>query len=58
LNDDIPYSLLAFYPSHHMRDLPTTSRAHAERCSRAALDAGLKRVRLANVHLLTPDDYV
>jgi pyruvate formate lyase activating enzyme len=57
LNDDIPYSLLAFYPSHHMRDLPTTSRAHAERCYRAALDAGLKRVRPANVHLLTPGDY-
>ncbi len=57
LNDDIPYSLLAFYPSHHMRDLPATSRAHAERCYRAARDAGLKRVRVANVHLLTSDDY-
>jgi len=57
LNDDIPYSLLAFYPSHQMRDLPTTSRAHAERCYRAARGAGLKRVRLANVHLLGPGDY-
>ncbi len=57
LNDYIPYSLLAFYPSHHMRDLPTTSRAHAERCYQAAQEAGLKRVRLANVHLLAPGDY-
>lgn len=32
LNPDIPYSLLAFYPHFMMRDLPTTSRHHAEEC--------------------------
>ncbi len=57
LNNDIPYSLLAFHPCHFMRDLPTTSRAHAERCFEAALASGLKRVRVANVHLLKAGDY-
>lgn len=57
LNDDIPYSLLAFYPCHQMPDLPATSRGHAERCYQAAREAGLKRVRVANVHLLKAADY-
>ena len=52
LNPEIPYSLLGFHPSHHMSDLPTTSRAHAQRCYQAALGAGLSRVNLANLHLL------
>ncbi|GAI66259.1 unnamed protein product, partial [marine sediment metagenome] len=52
LNPDIPYSLLGFYPHFYMKDLPTTSREHAERCYKAALDAGLKRVRIGNLHLL------
>lgn len=52
LNPDIPYSLLAFYPHHLMSDLPLTSRKKAESCREAALAAGLKRVRLGNVHLL------
>jgi len=53
LNPDIPYSLLAFHPDHRMRDLPFTSREHAERCREAALAAGLNRVRIGNRHLLT-----
>ncbi|HIE13341.1 MAG TPA: radical SAM protein [Desulfotomaculum sp.] len=52
LDPQIPYSLLAFYPQHLMHDLPCTSRADAEACRQAALDAGLKRVRLGNIHLL------
>lgn len=52
MNPDIPYSLLGFYPHFYMKDLPTTSREHAERCYKAALDAGLKRVRIGNLHLL------
>jgi len=52
LNPDIPYSLLAFYPQFMMRDLPTTSRQHAEECLAAAKAQGLKRVRIGNVHLL------
>ena len=48
----IPYSLLAFGPQFAMRDLPTTSRAQAQRCLEAACGAGLTRVRLGNEHLL------
>jgi len=52
LNPDIPYSLLAFYPQFMMRDMPTTSRRHAEECLAAAEAQGLKRVRIGNVRLL------
>ncbi len=52
IDRDIPYSLLAFHPSFYMTDLPVTSRRMAEECLEAALDEGLRRVRLGNVHLL------
>jgi pyruvate formate lyase activating enzyme len=52
LDPDIPYSLLAFSPEFMMRDMPLITRREAERCLRAATEAGLKRVRLGNVHLL------
>ncbi|MDR7521137.1 MAG: radical SAM protein [Armatimonadota bacterium] len=52
LDRGIPYRLLAFYPSFLMDNLPTTSRAHAQRCLDAARNAGLQRVALGNVHLL------
>ncbi len=52
INPDIPYSLLAFYPHFYMSDLPLTSRSLAEKCRKAALDEGLKNVRIGNVHLL------
>jgi pyruvate formate lyase activating enzyme len=52
LNSDIPYSLLAFYPAFMMRDLPTTSRRHAEECLTEAKAQGLRRVRVGNIHLL------
>ena len=52
LDADIPYSLLAFHPQHAMRDLPTTSRRQAEECRKAALEAGLTRVHIGNLHLL------
>jgi pyruvate formate lyase activating enzyme len=53
VNPDVPYSLLAFHPDFMMTDLPTTSRREAEECLKAAQAAGLRRVRLGNVHLLT-----
>ena len=56
LNPDIPYSLLGFHPHFYMRDLPRTSRAHAEKCVEAARRAGLNRVKIGNVHLLG-DEY-
>ena len=55
LNPEIPYSLLGFYPSFYLRDLPTTSRRHALRCQEAAKHAGIRRVHIGNVHLLGND---
>ncbi len=52
LNPEIPYSLLGFYPHFYMHDLPRTSRRHAESCLRAARKAGLRRVKIGNIHLL------
>jgi len=52
LDPAIPYSLLAFHPAFEMNDLPTTPRRQAEEALAAAKAAGLKRVRLGNVHLL------
>ncbi len=51
LSPDIHYSLLAFHPQFYMRDLPTTSRGHAEECLKKARKH-LKNVRVGNVHLL------
>ena len=53
LNPDIPYSLLGFYPHFYLKDLPKTSKAHAFRCKIAAEKAGLTRVNIGNVHLLS-----
>ena len=53
LDSDIPYSLLAFHPHFRMDDLPRTTGSLARGCLRAAKDAGLSRVRMGNVHLLT-----
>ena len=55
LSPDIPYALLAFHPQFMMRDLPPTSRRHAEECLAEAKRQGLKRVRLGNIHLLGGD---
>ena len=52
IDPNIPYSLLAFHPQFYMSDLPLTSRELADDCLQAAWDAGLKQVRLGNVHLL------
>jgi pyruvate formate lyase activating enzyme len=54
LSDEIPYSLLGFHPQFYMHDLPSTSREHAQACLDAAHAAGLKRVRIGNVHVLGP----
>jgi pyruvate formate lyase activating enzyme len=51
-NPNIPYLLLGFYSRFYMPDLPLTSHRHAEACRQAALDAGLKRVKVGNINLL------
>jgi len=56
LNPDIPYALLGFHPHFYFRGLPVTSRRQARECHEAALEAGVKRVRIGNLHLLG-DDY-
>ncbi len=55
LDPSIPYSLLGFYGSFLMADLPTTSRAQAQRCASAAKSAGLTRLKIGNIHLLDPE---
>ncbi|SES62036.1 pyruvate formate lyase activating enzyme [Methanococcoides vulcani] len=52
IDEEIPYSLLAFYPHFDMRDLPLTKREDALRFQRIAKEEGLKNVRIGNVHLL------
>ncbi len=52
IDPQTPYSLLGFYPHFYMKDLPKTRRKTARECYSAAREAGLKRVRLANEHLL------
>ncbi|UCC54416.1 MAG: radical SAM protein [Anaerolineaceae bacterium] len=49
---DIPYVLLGFAPHYLMPDLPRTSVKHAEAAYQAALNAGLRHVRIGNRHLL------
>ncbi|MFX0097833.1 MAG: radical SAM protein [Candidatus Hodarchaeota archaeon] len=53
IDPNIPYALLGFFPHYFMRDLPATSRNHAHECLEAAKKAGLKKVRIGNVHLLS-----
>ena len=53
LDPSIPYGLLGFHPAFEICDLPTTSRQHAVECLEAAQGAGLQRVRIGNVHVLT-----
>ncbi|NIM89714.1 MAG: radical SAM protein [Candidatus Aminicenantes bacterium] len=55
LDSNLPYALLGFHPHFYCRDLPVTSRRQAQECQEAALEAGLKRVRIGNLHLLGND---
>ena len=52
LDPEIPYALLAFHPDCYLTDLPRTSRAQAEACWESAQKAGLKNLRIGNLHLL------
>ncbi|RLE58689.1 MAG: radical SAM protein [Thermoprotei archaeon] len=52
LDQNIPYSLLAFHPDYLMNDLPPTSRDHAMKSLRAAKEEGLKKVNIGNIWLL------
>lgn len=52
VDESIPYSLLGFFPQFEMSDLPMTLRKDAERYAKIAKEAGLKNVRIGNVHIL------
>ena len=52
IDPNIPYALLAFYPSYVMNDLPTTSKKQAVKCLKAA-EKHLKNARIGNIHLLS-----
>jgi len=52
LDENIPFSLLGFCPHYLLGDLPPTSRKEAFECLNAARKAGLKRIRIGNIHLL------
>ncbi len=51
IDEDIPYSLLIFYPEYLMRDLPVTPLEQAVECYLAA-KKHLSRVNVGNLHLL------
>lgn len=57
INPEIPYTLLGFYPHFYLKDLPLTSRSHANRCLKAAKEEGLKNVHVGNLHLLSNASY-
>ncbi|MFQ6067973.1 MAG: radical SAM protein [Candidatus Bathyarchaeia archaeon] len=52
INPQIPYTLLAFYPTYLLNDLPTTSKKHAYDCYNIAKKY-LENVRIGNIHLLS-----
>lgn len=52
IDENIPYSLLGFFPHFEMSDLPLTTRKDAARYVEIAKAAGLKNVRIGNVHIL------
>lgn len=52
IDPTIPYSLLAFYPTFVINDLPKTSKKLAKQCYQAAKEQGLVNVHIGNKHLL------
>ena len=53
LDPEIPYSLLAFHPDYLMEDMGTTTARLAHECEQAARSAGLSRIKIGNIHLLS-----
>ncbi len=53
IDERTPLVLLAFYPNHLLRDLPTTSRNHAKKAREVAREEGLKEIYIGNEWLLS-----
>ncbi len=51
LSEEIPYSLLVFYPAYRLKDLPITPKEQVFACYKAA-KKHLKNVHIGNLHLL------
>ena len=48
---DIPFTILAFFPEYRMQDVPVPNLGEMIEAYNAARDAGLRRVKLGNLHL-------
>ncbi|MGB9803469.1 radical SAM protein [Desulfofundulus sp.] len=57
IDPELPFTLLGFYPQFYLKDLPPTSRQHAERCLEIARKEGLRNVRVRNENLLSNEKY-
>lgn len=49
---EIPFTILAFFPEYKMRDVPAPALEQIIAAYHAAKDAGLRKIRLGNVHLV------
>jgi pyruvate-formate lyase-activating enzyme len=60
IDPDIPYGIIAFFPEHQLRDLPSPNYNQMVNAYKASLDAGLKNVRLGNLgrFVRTNENYV
>jgi pyruvate formate lyase activating enzyme len=58
-NEDMPFTILAFFPQHEMRDVPPPTLEQMVSAYEAARTAGLKHVRLGNLGVFarTEKDY-
>jgi len=56
---EIPFTILAFFPAYQMRDVPSPNMWQMLDAYNAAKDAGLRKIRLGNVHLFvnTREEY-
>jgi pyruvate formate lyase activating enzyme len=57
LDETIPTALLGFMPHLHMKDLPRTSRKHADSALHVAKESGLTNVKIGNRALLSNAEY-
>lgn len=51
IDSTIPYTLLAFYPTHILNDLPITTKKNADKCFNIAKKY-LANVKISNMYLL------
>ncbi|MBE0516407.1 MAG: hypothetical protein IBX41_03295 [Methanophagales archaeon] len=56
---EIPFTILAFFPEYKMRDVPSPTLWQMIEAYRAAKDAGLRRIKLGNLHVVahTREEY-